>query len=204
MFSKKRIMNKNSSYFRWISYLVLKPPLWTICASQIGNRLSPRIRVENSKKSLSTHHPVIPSRELTYPTWGSSENHRLKLPSQGGYMWTSATSSRYPPGTTNIAGWKIHHEWVDVFPIGILVGFPASHVSLLEGRSSHSPRSFLLREGTSWTSHDRAPQTAVTELFRGIFHLFFVDHLGGDGVNLLGGISQAKNSVTKWLGSPWL
>ena len=35
----------------------------------------------------------------------------------------------YTPGSTNIAGWKIHHECrLDVFPIG-KGGFPASYVS---------------------------------------------------------------------------
>ena len=37
-----------------------------------------------------------------------------------------------PPGSTNIAGWKIHHEWVDVFHFEN-GDIPASSVSLPGG-----------------------------------------------------------------------
>ncbi len=41
----------------------------------------------------------------------------------------------YIPGSSKIAGWKIHHEWVDVFPIenGDIL---ASYVSLPEDKSN--------------------------------------------------------------------
>ena len=34
-----------------------------------------------------------------------------------------------------MTGWKIHHEWVDVFPISKLADFTVRHVSLREGTS---------------------------------------------------------------------
>ena len=30
--------------------------------------------------------------------------------------WTSRKQWNYPP-ETNMTGWKIHHEWVDAFPV---------------------------------------------------------------------------------------
>ena len=38
-------------------------------------------------------------------------------PTHGKPVGLMAIFERYTPGSTNIAGWKIHHEWVDVFPI---------------------------------------------------------------------------------------
>ena len=48
----------------------------------------------------------------------------------GGKWWENGVYGVYPPGSTNIAGWEIHHL-EDVFPIG-KDGCPASYVSLPE------------------------------------------------------------------------
>ena len=39
-------------------------------------------------------HVIVPSRELTYPTLGSSENHRLKMPFFGG-IWTRSLEGMF-------------------------------------------------------------------------------------------------------------
>ena len=46
-----------------------------------------------------------------------------------GIFFPKSEVNHITPPKTNMTGWKIHHEWVDVFPIEKLKNVPVSHVS---------------------------------------------------------------------------
>ena len=93
--------------------------------------------VKNAEWTIFFKHPIsqrLPSRELTYPTWGSSDNHRLKMPFLGGYVsslegsqsqwvkpfgWFRSTQSQrssHRPRYKNQVSWRLWVETLGVPP----------------------------------------------------------------------------------------
>ena len=58
---------------------------------------------------------------------------------------TKLLNSMLHHSKANIAGWIIHHEWIDVFPVGtggICYHFGETYPSFLEWNPGHMPESY--------------------------------------------------------------
>ena len=93
------------------SWSLLGNPSGIFVKGTPGGSRTDRSKMEPLKKTLQkmakkkipafTGVIYIPSRELTYPTLGSWENHRLKMPFLGGYV-NSLEGISPPPQKTKV------------------------------------------------------------------------------------------------------